>query len=228
MDEGSQLVAELVAPPPGGRVVDACAGAGGKTLAIGAVDGGQGPAAGARHRRPQARGAAASRAARRPVERHGAARHRRGACCRTRRASAGGIACSSTRPARASGRLRRNPEARWRLTPQAVAGFPARQLALLVTYAPLCAVGRAADLRHLHRRRRREREGRRALRRRARRLRARPGQGDLGARAGRAGGRRPDAAPAAPEHTTPTASTRPSCAGPASSGDNSVLSALAA
>ena len=36
MDEGSQLVAELVAPPPGGRVVDACAGAGGKTLALAA------------------------------------------------------------------------------------------------------------------------------------------------------------------------------------------------
>ena len=42
MDEGSQLVAELVAPPPGGRVVDACAGAGGKTLAIGAALGGKG------------------------------------------------------------------------------------------------------------------------------------------------------------------------------------------
>jgi 16S rRNA (cytosine967-C5)-methyltransferase len=37
MDEGSQLVAELVAPPPGGRVLDACAGAGGKTLALGAA-----------------------------------------------------------------------------------------------------------------------------------------------------------------------------------------------
>src|SRR5690606_33855451 len=32
-DEGSQLIAELVAPPPRGRVVDYCAGAGGKTLA---------------------------------------------------------------------------------------------------------------------------------------------------------------------------------------------------
>jgi 16S rRNA (cytosine967-C5)-methyltransferase len=42
MDEGSQLVADLVAPPPGGRVVDACAGAGGKTLAIGAALGGKG------------------------------------------------------------------------------------------------------------------------------------------------------------------------------------------
>lgn len=36
-DEGSQLIAEAVAPPPGGVVVDACAGAGGKTLALGAL-----------------------------------------------------------------------------------------------------------------------------------------------------------------------------------------------
>jgi 16S rRNA (cytosine967-C5)-methyltransferase len=36
-DEASQLVAEIVAPPPGGVVVDACAGAGGKTLALAAM-----------------------------------------------------------------------------------------------------------------------------------------------------------------------------------------------
>ena len=42
MDEGSQLVAEMVAPPPGGRVLDACAGAGGKTLALGALLGNKG------------------------------------------------------------------------------------------------------------------------------------------------------------------------------------------
>lgn len=41
-DEGSQLIAELVAPPPGGVVVDVCAGAGGKTLAIGAMLGNKG------------------------------------------------------------------------------------------------------------------------------------------------------------------------------------------
>jgi 16S rRNA (cytosine967-C5)-methyltransferase len=35
-DEASQLVAEIVAPPPRGSVMDFCAGAGGKTLAIGA------------------------------------------------------------------------------------------------------------------------------------------------------------------------------------------------
>ena len=41
-DEGSQLVSELVAPPPGGTVLDACAGSGGKTLHLGALLGGKG------------------------------------------------------------------------------------------------------------------------------------------------------------------------------------------
>jgi 16S rRNA (cytosine967-C5)-methyltransferase len=41
-DEGSQLIAELCAPPPGATVVDACAGAGGKTLALGAMLGNKG------------------------------------------------------------------------------------------------------------------------------------------------------------------------------------------
>jgi 16S rRNA (cytosine967-C5)-methyltransferase len=36
-DEGSQLIADLVAPPPRGLVVDFCAGAGGKTLALAAA-----------------------------------------------------------------------------------------------------------------------------------------------------------------------------------------------
>ena len=36
-DEGSQLISELCAPPPGSVVVDVCAGAGGKTLALGAL-----------------------------------------------------------------------------------------------------------------------------------------------------------------------------------------------
>ena len=36
-DEASQVVAELVAPPPRSLVIDACAGSGGKTLALGAL-----------------------------------------------------------------------------------------------------------------------------------------------------------------------------------------------
>jgi 16S rRNA (cytosine967-C5)-methyltransferase len=41
-DEASQLVAELVLPGPRSLVIDACAGAGGKTLALGALMGGTG------------------------------------------------------------------------------------------------------------------------------------------------------------------------------------------
>ncbi|MBX3729254.1 MAG: RsmB/NOP family class I SAM-dependent RNA methyltransferase [Candidatus Sumerlaeia bacterium] len=41
-DEGSQLVSEVLAPEPGWTVLDACAGAGGKTLHLAALMGGQG------------------------------------------------------------------------------------------------------------------------------------------------------------------------------------------
>lgn len=41
-DEGSQLIAELCAPPPAATILDACAGAGGKTLALGALLGNKG------------------------------------------------------------------------------------------------------------------------------------------------------------------------------------------
>lgn len=41
-DEGSQLASLLVAPPPGGGVLDFCAGAGGKTLAVAAALGNKG------------------------------------------------------------------------------------------------------------------------------------------------------------------------------------------
>ena len=41
-DEGSQLISLLVEPPPGGFVVDACAGGGGKTLHLAALMAGRG------------------------------------------------------------------------------------------------------------------------------------------------------------------------------------------
>jgi 16S rRNA (cytosine967-C5)-methyltransferase len=141
MDEGSQLVAELVAPPPGGRVVDACAGAGGKTLAIGAQMAGKGRVLALdtdgkklEELRRRARRAELTNVTARQVEGEGTvlpAEARPGAWDRV----LVDVPCSGL------GTLRRNPEARWRLTPQAVRAFPARQLALMVTYAPLCAIG---------------------------------------------------------------------------------------
>jgi 16S rRNA (cytosine967-C5)-methyltransferase len=141
MDEGSQVVAELVAPPPGGRVVDACAGAGGKTLAIGASMGNKGRLLALdtdgkklEELRRRARRAGLTNVTARPVTDEGTvlpAEARPGGWDRV----LVDAPCSGT------GTLRRNPEARWRLTPDAVRAFPARQLALMVTYAPLVAVG---------------------------------------------------------------------------------------
>jgi len=140
MDEGSQLVAELVAPPPGGRVLDACAGAGGKTLALGAIMGGKGRlvALDVDGRKLEELRRRARRAGLNNVE------------ARAVTDGSVGDAAPGTfhrvlidAPCSGLGTLRRNPEARWRVTPQTLtkAGFPARQLGLLVTYAPLCAVG---------------------------------------------------------------------------------------
>ena len=140
MDEGSQLVAELVAPPPGGRVADACAGAGGKTLAIAAAMGGKGRVLALdvdgrklEELRRRARRAGLSNVTARAIGDE--------AKLPDEARVGGWDRVLVDAPCSGIGTLRRNPEARWRLTPQAIAGFPARQLALLVTYAPLCAVG---------------------------------------------------------------------------------------
>lgn len=139
MDEGSDLAAELVAPPPAGRVCDACAGAGGKTLAIAAALGGKG------------RVLALDVAGRKLEELRRRAR-RAGLTNVTARAIEGGRLPADAKlasfdrvlvdaPCSGLGTLRRNPEARWRLSPRDVDAFPARQIALLVEYAPLVAPG---------------------------------------------------------------------------------------
>jgi 16S rRNA (cytosine967-C5)-methyltransferase len=138
MDEGSQLVAELVAPPPGGRVVDACAGAGGKTLAIGAALGGKGRLLALdtdgkklEELRRRARRAGLTNVEARAIKETPLGLGIKGQFDRV----------LVDAPCSGLGTLRRNPEARWRLTRATVESFPARQLALLVTYAPLVAVG---------------------------------------------------------------------------------------
>jgi 16S rRNA (cytosine967-C5)-methyltransferase len=133
-DEASQLVAELVAPPPRGLVVDACAGAGGKTLALGALLDNRG------------RIVAIDRSARRLKE-----LRRRAA-----RAELFNVETATTAPAdlcrRADrvlvdapcsgiGVLRRKPDIRWRVTAADLERLPREQEALVVSAMELVAPG---------------------------------------------------------------------------------------
>jgi len=136
-DEGSQLVAEVCAPPPRGVIVDACAGAGGKTLALAALLEGKG------------RVVALDVDERKLVELR--RRARRAGLSNVQalvpspealvqlRGRADRVLCDV--PCSGLGVLRRNPEARYRLTPKDLDELPRKQLAILEQYAPLCAEG---------------------------------------------------------------------------------------
>ncbi|HWM84902.1 MAG TPA: RsmB/NOP family class I SAM-dependent RNA methyltransferase [Kofleriaceae bacterium] len=142
-DEASQLVAELVAPPPRSRAVDYCAGAGGKSLALAAMLGNRG------------------RVVACDVDRRKLAELRR----RARRAGATNIqtieltgleaapppplvriegACERVlvdAPCSGIGALRRNPEARWRLVAADLERMPVLQLAIARRALELVAPG---------------------------------------------------------------------------------------
>ncbi len=124
-DEGSQLVAELVAPPPKGLVLDLCAGSGGKSLALAALLKGKG------------------RVVATDVAEHKLDELRR----RARRAQAGNVQILPYAEAEAlipkadrvlldapcsgTGALRRNPEARHHLKASDLARFATAQAELL-------------------------------------------------------------------------------------------------
>jgi 16S rRNA (cytosine967-C5)-methyltransferase len=121
-DEGSQLLCAIVGARPGEEVLDLCAGAGGKTLAL-AADAGPGGRVHAadpdadRLRRLRDRVARAGLA---NVEVHGATPP---AALRVDRALVD-APCSEL------GTLRRGPDVRWRLDPASFGALPALQLAL--------------------------------------------------------------------------------------------------
>jgi 16S rRNA (cytosine967-C5)-methyltransferase len=147
-DEGSQLIAELVAPPPGGRVVDYCAGAGGKTLAIAAdlanrgrivacdVDGRK---LGELKRRARRAGASNVQAIELPPSPPGTPPPHLPDALTAMEGRADRVLVDA--PCTGVGALRRNPEARWRLMPDDLRRLPELQLAIALRALDLVAVG---------------------------------------------------------------------------------------
>jgi 16S rRNA (cytosine967-C5)-methyltransferase len=151
-DEASQLVAELVEPAPGSLVIDACAGAGGKTLALGAIMKNRGRliALDVNERRLEELRRRARRAGLSNVR----AFHIAPTQTDTEQKAEGRKQNAETEsdgqswpadvaallgkadrvlvdaPCSGIGALRRNPEARWRMAEEEIARFPAEQEAI--------------------------------------------------------------------------------------------------
>lgn len=141
-DEGSQIACELVAPPPRGLVVDACAGAGGKTLAIAAALAGRGKVVSLdvdgrklAELRRRAKRAGAVNVQALEIEETGPLPDEVTALTGKVDRLLIDAPCSGT------GVLRRNPEARARLTPEAITRLVETQRAIVERMLPLLAPG---------------------------------------------------------------------------------------
>jgi 16S rRNA (cytosine967-C5)-methyltransferase len=142
MDEGSQLVAELVAPPPRPIVVDYCAGAGGKSLAVAAMMQSRGRLVASdiderklRELRRRARRAGVSNLQAVALEAEDVFPPALERIDRSADRVLVDAPCSGV------GALRRNPEARWRLQAHDLDRLPAQQLAIAERAAALVKPG---------------------------------------------------------------------------------------
>ncbi|MBF0130699.1 MAG: RsmB/NOP family class I SAM-dependent RNA methyltransferase [Alphaproteobacteria bacterium] len=139
-DEGSQIVALLTGARPGEAVVDYCAGAGGKTLALAAMMGNRG--------RILACDVSAGR-----IDRSALRLRRAGAYNVTRRILEGDNDKWVKRkagtfdrvlvdaPCSGTGTWRRNPDAKWRLRPEGIAELTGRQASILRSASRLVRPG---------------------------------------------------------------------------------------
>ena len=140
-DEGSQLIAELVAPPPRSRLVDYCAGAGGKTLALAAAmeSAGRIAACDVDHRKLAELKKRARRAGASNIESVELAGEGLAPPLRSLERNAARVLVDA--PCSGIGALRRNPEARWRLDQADLRRMPELQLAIARRALDLVAPG---------------------------------------------------------------------------------------
>jgi 16S rRNA (cytosine967-C5)-methyltransferase len=148
-DAGSQLACEALAAQPGETVIDLCAGAGGKTLALAAAMENRGTLIACDTDR--------GRLSRLPRAPNGPGRDRSRPCCSIPAArrerwpiwQGKADAVLVDAPCSGTGTWRRNPEARWRLTPRELARYAALQARLLDVAAGLVRPGGRLVYRHL-------------------------------------------------------------------------------
>ena len=139
-DEGSQLLAELLAPKRGEMVADFCAGAGGKTLALGALMRSTGrlyafDVSAPRLAKFKARQARSGLSNVHPV------RIESENDIRVKRLAGKFDRVLVDAPCSGLGTLRRNPELKWRQTTKDVAHLAAKQFAILVAAGRLVKPG---------------------------------------------------------------------------------------
>jgi 16S rRNA (cytosine967-C5)-methyltransferase len=139
-DEGSQLVALLTDARPGQRVVDFCAGAGGKTLALAAAMKNKGKlvAADVLEGRIARAATRLTRAGVHNVERRGLASER-DPWVKRHLNKFDRVLIDA--PCSGSGTWRRNPDAKWRLKPEDIAELAALQRRILASAARLVKPG---------------------------------------------------------------------------------------
>jgi 16S rRNA (cytosine967-C5)-methyltransferase len=137
-DYSSQLVAPLLAPQPGMRVIDACAGGGGKTLHLASLMENKGSIIALDTQawkldelKLRARRAGATNIETRAIESRKTIKRLYGSADRLLL----DVPCSGT------GILRRNPDAKWKLQPEQIDKLRATQQEILQAYAPITKPG---------------------------------------------------------------------------------------
>lgn len=139
-DEGSQLLCHLVGPKRGEMVVDFCAGAGGKTLALGALMRSTGRLY-AFDISPKRLAALKPRLARSGLSNVHPQRIEGVSDPRVKRLSGKIDRVLVDAPCSGLGTLRRNPDMKWRQTPQDIAELAGKQASLLAAAARLVKRG---------------------------------------------------------------------------------------